>query len=208
VATGLRERKKRQTRQAISDAATRLFLERGFENVTITEVAAAAGVSKMTVSNYFPRKDDLAFDHHESFAAGLARTVAARPAGESALAALRRECLAAIERHDPFIGFCGQDFTRMVTDSLTLTTRLRDLHDQREEALAQVLATDTASSPRDIAPAAAATLLGTVHRILFHQIMDLTLAGRSNREITATVICSAQHVFGLLEPSLAGYAVR
>ncbi|MDX3188071.1 TetR family transcriptional regulator [Streptomyces sp. MN03-5084-2B] len=208
VRTGLRELKKRQTRQAISDAATRLFLERGFENVTITEVAAAAGVSKMTVSNYFPRKEDLALDHHETFAAALAHTVATRPTGESALAALRRECLAAIERHDPLAGFRGQDFTRMITDSLTLTTRLRDLHDQREEALARVLATDTARSPRDIAPAAAAALLGTVHRILFHRVMDLILKGRSNQGITTAVLGSAHHVFGLLEPSLGTYAVR
>ncbi|TMR06256.1 TetR/AcrR family transcriptional regulator, partial [Nonomuraea turkmeniaca] len=69
---GLREQKKRETRQAISDHATQLFLERGFDRTTIADIAAAARVAKMTVTNYFPRKEDLALDHHEAFVAGLA----------------------------------------------------------------------------------------------------------------------------------------
>ncbi|MEU8144274.1 TetR family transcriptional regulator [Nonomuraea sp. NPDC048901] len=208
MATGLRELKKQQTRQAISNAATRLFIERGFEAVTITEIAAAAQVAKMTVTNYFPRKEDLALDYHETFAASLARTVADRSAGESALAALRREFLAGVERHDAVIGFSSQGFARMISDSPTLTARLRDLHDQREEALAQVIATDTASAPGDLTARAAAALLGAAHRTLFEHIMDLTRQGQSNRQIAATVTRSAHQVFGLLEVSLADYATR
>ena len=56
---GLRERKKLATRRAISDIATGLFMERGFDNVTVAEVAEVANVAKMTVFNYFPRKEDL-----------------------------------------------------------------------------------------------------------------------------------------------------
>ncbi|MCA2222504.1 TetR/AcrR family transcriptional regulator [Nonomuraea aurantiaca] len=208
MATGLRELKKQQTRQAISSAATRLFIERGFETVTIAEIAAAAQVAKMTVTNYFPRKEDLALDYHETFAAGLARTVADRSAGESALAALRREFLAGVERHDAVIGFSSQGFARMISDSPTLTARLRDLHDQREDALAQVLAADTASAPGDLTARAAAALLGAAHRTLFEHIMDLTREGRSNRQIASTVTRSAHQVFGLLETSLADYAMR
>jgi AcrR family transcriptional regulator len=217
MTTGLRELKKRQTRQAISSAATRLFIERGFETVTITEIAAAAQVAKMTVTNYFPRKEDLALDYHETFAASLARTVAARPAGESALAALRREFLAGVERHDAVIGFSSQGFARMISDSPTLTARLRDLHDQREAALAQVLAADTASAPApadaasasgDLMARAVAALLGAAHRTLFEHIMDLTRDGQSNRQIASTVTRSAHQVFGLLEASLADYAMR
>jgi AcrR family transcriptional regulator len=208
MTTGLRELKKRQTRRAISDTATRLFLERGFEEVTITEIAAAARVAKMTVTNHFPRKEDLALDYHETFAASLARTVEARPKGESALAALRREFLAEVERHDVLAGFSGPDFVRMITDSPTLTTRLRDLHDQREEALVRTLAADTAADPGDIEPKAAAALLAAAHRALFQEVMDLTLRGRGNQETAAIVTRSARHVFGLLEPSLADYAVR
>jgi AcrR family transcriptional regulator len=208
MTTGLRELKKQQTRQAISDTATRLFLERGFEEVTITEIAAAAQVAKMTVTNHFPRKEDLALDYHETFAASLARTVEARSKGESALAALRREFLDQVARHDALAGFSGPDFVRMITDSPTLTTRLRDLHDQREEALARTLAADTAADPGDIEPRAAAALLGAAHRTLFMDVMGLTLRGTGNREIAVVAARSARHVFGLLEASLGGYAVR
>ena len=62
---GLRERKKRATHQAISNVATGLFLERGFDEVTVAEIAEAANVAKMTVFNYFPRKEDLFFDREE-----------------------------------------------------------------------------------------------------------------------------------------------
>ncbi|MER6141028.1 TetR family transcriptional regulator [Streptomyces sparsogenes] len=208
MTAGLRELKKQQTRQAISDTATRLFLERGFEAVTIAEIAAAAQVAKMTVTNYFPRKEDLALDYHEAFTAALARTVAGRQEGESALAALRREYLAAVERHDPAIGFTGPEFARMIADSPALTARLRELHDQREEALAQVLAAHTASNPGDLTPQAVAALLAAVHRTLFQQVLDLTRAGRSNEEIATAATRSAHRVFGLLEASLGGYAVR
>ncbi|MGN9840212.1 TetR/AcrR family transcriptional regulator [Nonomuraea sp. H19] len=144
---GLREQKKRETRQAISDHATQLFLERGFDRTTIADIAAAARVAKMTVTNYFPRKEDLALDHHEEFVQGLASVVAARTPGESALAALRRAYVSALERRDPVIGFTGRDFARMIADSPILVARLRDLHDQREDALAAQLAAEAAGVP-------------------------------------------------------------
>jgi AcrR family transcriptional regulator len=59
---GRRERKKQQTRQAISDVATALFIERGFDAVTVAEVARAADVAVQTVFNHFPTKEDLFFD--------------------------------------------------------------------------------------------------------------------------------------------------
>jgi AcrR family transcriptional regulator len=205
---GLRELKKHQIRQAISDTATRLFIEHGFESVTIAQIAATAQVAKMTVTNYFPRKEDLALDDHATFTASLARTVAARTPGESALAALRREFLAAVASHDSVIGFSGPDFARMIADSPTLIARLRELHDLREDALASQLADDTAAAPDDLIPRLAAAVLTAAHRTLFQQVMDLTLAGRNNQDIATTVTDAAHRVFDLLEPSLAGYAVR
>lgn len=208
MTAGLRELKKQQTRQAISDTATRLFLERGFEAVTIAEIAAAAQVAKMTVTNYFPRKEDLALDYHETFTASLARTVASRAHGESALAALRREFLTAVERHDSVIGFSGKAFAQMIADSPTLTARLRELHDHREDALAHALAAETSPGPDDLTARAAAALLAAAHRTLFQHVMELTLAGKSNEEIAAIATRSAHQVFSLLETSLADYAVR
>ncbi|MBB5121799.1 TetR family transcriptional regulator [Streptomyces eurocidicus] len=203
---GLRESKKRETRQLISDHATRLFLRQGFEATTISDIADAARVAKKTVTNYFPRKEDLAFDHHEEFTAGLARALTGRAPGETALAALRRAFLGAAARQDPVAGFAGADFTRMIADSPTLTTRLRDLHDLREEALAHALAEATGAPGDDITPRAAAAQLAAAHRVLFRRIQELTLAGRAPGEITALVSADATTVFGLLEPSLGDYA--
>ncbi|MFD5316837.1 TetR/AcrR family transcriptional regulator [Streptomyces sp. NPDC127098] len=204
--TGLRESKKRETRQLISDQATRLFLARGFERTTIAEIAGAARVAKKTVTNYFARKEDLALDHHEAFVAGLAGAVAGRAAGESALAALRRAFLAAVETRDPVAGFSGPAFSRMVADSPTLTTRLRDLHDQREHALAEALAAETGAADDDLTPRAVAAQLGAAHRVLFQRIQELTLAGRHEDEIAAVVAREAALVFDLLEPALGDYA--
>ncbi|MBF6332878.1 TetR/AcrR family transcriptional regulator [Nocardia transvalensis] len=198
---GLRESKKRETRQSISDHATRLFIERGFEATTIAEVADAARVAKKTVTNYFPRKEDLAIDIHAEFVAWLADTVTARPAGVSALTALKREFLAAAERFDPLAGFSGPEFCRMIADSPTLTARLRELHDLREQALAEVLPGD------DILRRAAAAQLTSAYRLLFGRVQELTLAGLPRRRIAETVIEEANRVFDLLAPALGDYAV-
>ncbi|MEU7860573.1 TetR/AcrR family transcriptional regulator [Nonomuraea sp. NPDC049141] len=203
---GLRETKKHETRQLISDHATRLFIAQGFEPTTIAEIAAVARVAKKTVTNYFPRKEDLALDHQEEFAASLARAVTARRPGESALAALRRAFADAVAAQDPVAGFSGQEFARMIADSPTLTACLRGLHDQREHHLAQVLADVTAAQSDDIAVQTAAALLGTVHRVLFHRIQTLTLAGQPNDQIARTIAAEAIQAFDLLEPGLADYA--
>jgi AcrR family transcriptional regulator len=203
---GLRESKKQETRQLISDHATRLFLAQGFERTTIAEIADAARVAKKTVTNYFPRKEDLALDHQDAFIASLAHTVTGRQAGESALSALRRAFADAATDANPVAGFSGPDFARMIADSPALSSRLRDLHDLREAALADALA-DAVGAPRgDIAPRTAAALLSAVHRTLFQRIQELTLVGQGDARISATVIAEADSAFGLLEPSLADYA--
>ena len=89
MATGLRERRKQQARHAISGAAMALFTAQGFDKVTISQVADAAGVSKMTVTNYFPRKEDLVFDRAEVTIASLADAVRKRAPSESLLTAIR-----------------------------------------------------------------------------------------------------------------------
>ncbi|MFJ3023740.1 TetR/AcrR family transcriptional regulator [Streptomyces tendae] len=207
-ALGLRETKKRETRQLISDHATRLFIERGFDRTTIAEIADAARVAKKTVTNYFPRKEDLALDHQEEFVAALAATVTARGTGESPLTALRQAFLASVAAQDPVAGFAGAAFTRMIADSPTLTSCLRGLHDRREEALTAALADTTDTPPDDITPRTAAALLGGVHRVLFTRIQELTLAGRTNPEIAEVLAQEAPRAFDLLTPALAEYGRR
>ncbi|MEU4423449.1 TetR/AcrR family transcriptional regulator [Actinoplanes sp. NPDC024001] len=205
---GLRARKKQQTRAHISEQATRLFLERGFDNVTIADVAAAAQVAKMTVTNYFPRKEDLALDLQEAFVQGPAAAVRDRAVGESALAAVRRSLLIAIAAHDPVIGFSGPAFARMIAASSALTARVREFHDQRERALARALAEETGAAPGAIGPRVAAVQLGGVLRLLFDEILWRTLDGHPDEEIARVVSAQAREAFTLLEPALQNYAIR
>ncbi|QXJ24183.1 TetR family transcriptional regulator [Actinomadura graeca] len=205
---GLRELKKQQTRQNIAHQATRLFLRHGFDQVTIADVAAAAQVAKMTVTNYFPRKEDLALDLHEVFVGLLARTVAERAPGESALAALRRGFLAGVARHDAVIGFSEPDFARMVTASPALVARLREFHEEREDALAAVLAEETGAGPGDLLPRLVAAQFGGVHRVLFHETLRRTLDGQDHDGIAVALAESGREAFDLLEPAFADYAVR
>ncbi|WP_026412562.1 TetR/AcrR family transcriptional regulator [Actinomadura oligospora] len=203
---GLRETKKQETRQLISDHATRLFIAQGFERTTIAEIATAARVAKKTVTNYFARKEDLALDHQDRFAASLADTVARRAEGESALTALRRAFAEDVAARNPVAGFSGPEFASMIAESPTLTACLRGLHDQREHQLAGALADATGATPGDITVQTAAGLLGSVHRVLFQRIQDLTLTGRANDEIARTIAAEATQAFDLLEPALADYA--
>src|SRR5262245_37222436 len=121
---GLRERKKRRTREAISHAAVSLFLEHGFDHVSVAEVAAAADVSKMTVFNYFPTKEDLVLyqiaDHVDEFAT----VVRTREPGEAPLAALRRHFLTDLEARNPTTALSDDPrflaFQRMIMSTTSL----------------------------------------------------------------------------------------
>src|SRR3954471_7776666 len=85
-----RNRKRLATRQGISDAATRLFIERGFDNVTVDEIAEAADVGRMTVFNHFPRKEDMFFDRDEEARETLRDALRQRDKGIAPIEALRR----------------------------------------------------------------------------------------------------------------------
>src|SRR3954464_7282289 len=97
----LRESKKRETRQRISDVATQLFYARGFDAVTIEEIAAAANVSKVTVFNYFSRKEDLFLDREAEVQRLLQEALRERPKGQSPIDALRGLVDALCEQKHP-----------------------------------------------------------------------------------------------------------
>jgi AcrR family transcriptional regulator len=207
MGTGLRERKKLQTRQAISDIATRLFLERGFEAVTIAQVAEAADVSKMTVTNYFPRKEDLVFDRAGGIVTSLAEAVTGRAPGESMLAAVRRDYAERLARLDPTLGLASAGFTRLVAGSPVLTARGRELEQQRERALGDAIAAETGDS--GVTPWLVAALLAAVYRVLYAEASAHVLAGQPPAAIATALADVADRAFGLLEPSLGGYgAIR
>ncbi|MFG2209236.1 TetR/AcrR family transcriptional regulator [Streptomyces sp. NPDC048638] len=137
----LRERKKLRTRQRISGEATLLFVRRGFDNVTVAEVARAAEVSTMTVFNYFPRKEDLFLDRIPEGLALVTRAVRGREAGETPLAALRGLAFDLLARRHP-LGGVGEGFAnfwRTVLDSPALRARGREAVEELEVALAGLL---------------------------------------------------------------------
>jgi AcrR family transcriptional regulator len=94
---GLRERKKRRNRQHIADTAARLFGERGYEHVSVLDVAEAAEVSEQTVYNYFPTKQDLVFDREGDLSDRLTELIRTRPGGASPAAAIRDYVLDFVE---------------------------------------------------------------------------------------------------------------
>ena len=87
--TGLRERKKAETRQAIHKATLRLAVERGLDHVTVDDIVEAANISRRTFSNYFGSKEDALLYGEEERVRFLVRAVRERPAGESGWQALR-----------------------------------------------------------------------------------------------------------------------
>ncbi|GIL31911.1 TetR/AcrR family transcriptional regulator [Actinocatenispora comari] len=203
---GLRERWRQETRRAISAVAMELFVAGGFDNVTISQVAAAAGVSKMTVTNHFPRKEDLVFDRAEESVRSLADAVSARDAGESLLAAVRRDYARRIAAGDVVLGPPTAAFARLVRDSPTLTARLRQLADQVERALGDAIAAETGVD--DPQQRIVAAQLAAVHRVLFADSAERILAGQPADRIRRTLAESADRAFDLLEPSLGGYRVK
>ena len=206
MTTGLRERRKQETRQAISGAAMALFAANGFDEVTISQVADAAGVSKMTVTNYFPRKEDLVFDRAEVTIASLADAAAARAPGESLLAAIRRDYAERIADDDVTLGPPDAVFARMVHTSHALTSRGREIEDLREQALGDAIAAETGAD--DPQQRIVAAQLASVHRVLFAEGARRSLAGQPRDEIRQVLAAVARQAFDLLEPSLGGYGAR
>ena len=147
----LRESKKRETRQRISDVATELFFARGFEAVTIDEIAHAAKVSKMTVFNYFARKEELMLDREDDLKLlPFQKALRERPRGQApvdALRALVRE-LCATKHPLSHIDRQTVGWWRVVAASPSLKARLRELADEAAEGLALEL-----SGPKPDGPA-------------------------------------------------------
>jgi AcrR family transcriptional regulator len=138
----LRESKKRETRQRISDVATGLFFARGFDAVTVEEIAVAANVSRPTVFNYFARKEDLFLDREDEVNLLLREALRERPEGQSPIDALRRLVDRLCEQKHPFARIDSEtvDWWRVVAASPALKARLREIGDEAVEGLAVELA--------------------------------------------------------------------
>jgi AcrR family transcriptional regulator len=205
---GLRERKKAQTRRLIADTAWRLFADRGFERVTVAEVAREAQVAVATVFNYFPTKEDLFFFRLEAFGADLVEAVAARAAGEPALAAFRRQLLGAggllaqVEAGDVQALERLRTMNRVIADSPALQAREQQAFARTAAALADRLAADTGELDAQVA---ANALIG-VQRALVGYTRRRVLAEERPAGLAADVRALGERAFALLEDGLGGYA--
>ncbi|MFG2288562.1 TetR/AcrR family transcriptional regulator [Streptomyces sp. NPDC048595] len=210
MAEGLRERKKRQTRQYISDVATGLFMERGFDAVTIAEIAEAAEVSVNTVYNYFPAKEDLFLDRGKGLIDRLSRFVRARAAGESAAAAVLRELREEVVSVSPKVGLIeGYDrFMKVVHGSATLQARLWHLQREQYEDLEVTLRQETGAPDGDPMPGLMAGQIGWVHQTLMTAIVQEMLAGRKPAEVSREALALLDEIEGLLSERVLNYAVR
>src|SRR5215216_2550489 len=150
MATGLRERKKQQTRELIAETARRLFTERGFERVSVAEIARAADVAEKTVFNYFPTKEDLVYWRLESFEEELLTTVRERAPGESVLDAFGRfvrQPRGMLGQYDAEARERLAALTRMIMASPSLLAREQQIFEGYTASLAALIAEETGATP-------------------------------------------------------------
>ena len=208
---GLRERKKQRTRQLIADAAWQLFAERGFDRVTVAEVARAADVSEATVFNYFPTKEDLVYGRMEAFEEELLQAIRERAAGESILTAFSRFVLqprGLLASEDPEAAEGLATIARVITTSRALVARERRIFARYTDSLAALIAEETGADADDLEPWVAANALIGVHRALLDYVRREALAGRRNPRLAREVRSQAERALDLLERGHGRYALK
>ncbi|WP_326722232.1 TetR/AcrR family transcriptional regulator [Streptomyces sp. NBC_00243] len=193
---GLRERKKQRMYQAVSDIAIGLFLEKGFDVVSVAEVAAAAEISKPTLFRYFPAKEDLVlyrFADHETEAA---RVVADRAEGQSAADALLEHFLDGLRRDDPVTGLNDHPnvlaFHRLLYGTPSLAARMSAYVERSEAALAEALG-------GDLDARLAAGQIIAVQRILALENWRRIAEGEPVAEVRRDAVAAARRAFARLE---------
>jgi AcrR family transcriptional regulator len=192
---GLRARKKERTRQALSDAATAMFAERGFDAVTLAEIAAAADVAVGTVFNYFRTKEELFFDRADALTDDLLHTVCGRPPGTGVVAAFRtwhqRELALLL---DPRGAEATLRYFRTVAASPALQDAERRLFQRLEWALTEALR----EGPADPAPQFLAAVLLALHRSVVDVVRGHNLEGQAPAETRARAFDASAMAFELL----------
>jgi AcrR family transcriptional regulator len=198
---GLRETKKLATRQQIAGEGMRLFATRGFDHVTVAEIAAAAGVSEKTVFNYFPTKEDIFFDEVPDRLRALTDAIRDRAEGITVLESLKEKQLADAPRlTSP--GFAV--FARILESSPALQAKEVDVMARFAQVLADALAADGVDE-RDARIAAG--LLMSVHRQFFRAARRQALAGRTGPAAMRRLRAEIARAYELLEHGL-GAVVR
>lgn len=178
----LRSRKRLAMRQGISNAATLLFQERGFDHVTVDEIAAAADVGRMTVFNHFPRKEDMFFDRDEEGRELLRAALCERDPAISPVETLRLLAHQLVADESPYVRFAAgakgfispgsQGFIETIEGSETLKARARAIRDEIAQVVAEAMALSVKREAGDTDAMLAANLLlatWTVALVQAHQ---------------------------------------
>jgi AcrR family transcriptional regulator len=205
---GLRERKKRATRETILIQAMALFGEHGYDAVTVADVARAAGVSEKTVFNYFPAKEDLVFNEGQARREALIDAIRARPAAESLVEPFRRQTEEMIARVE-----LGPDprivaVPRLVAGSAVLRERLFLGWEREAAELTPVIAEETGAAPDDLVPGVVARSLAWTNRLVFRAAFNRLIAGEDPRALAADLREQAKRAYDQLERGLRDYGVR
>lgn len=205
---GLRERKKQETRRRITDAAIELFAERGFEQVPVADIAAAADVSTATVFNYFPAKEDLIYDGMASFNESLLAAVRDRAEGVGVVAAFRAHVVqprgVLADPASPVLPGLAR-IARIVRDSPSLQARERLEADRAVTALHALLADEIDDDLRCWTVASA--LVGTT-RGMTRQVQEAAAAGTVDARMARRLLASAGAALDVIETGLAGTTKR
>lgn len=212
VGPGLRERKKQQTRQLLERTARRMFAERGFEQVSVAEIARAADVSEATVFNYFLTKEDLVYGRMQTFEDELLQAIRERPAGEPVLAAFGRFVLEPrgfLAATDAGAAEELAGVSRMIASSPALLAREAQILARYTDTLASVIAEETGASRDDPRPWITANALIGVHRALIAYLRQRIHAGHGALpDLARDVRSHGQTALALLAHGLGGYAPK
>ena len=181
--SGLRERKKRATREALVRAGLELFAERGYDNTTLAEIADAAGVSTRTIFAYFPSKEDILFSTLERMRDALVRALEQRPAGVDALTALRDFILATAPEKTEL----DCRLAHAITASPTLASHRRARIGQLQEVLAAAIADDLGAAADDRRPQIAAASVTAAFELLELDVQPGEWKPPSREEIATAI---------------------
>jgi AcrR family transcriptional regulator len=182
--SGLRERKKQRTREAIARAAHELFVERGYHATTLPDIAQAADVSTRTIFAYFPSKEDILFSDFPLMKDALARALAERPEGQDALETVREFILSSNKAEETEV----DEQVRMCVDTdETLRSHLRARITQLEELLTPEIAKDLGASADDLRPRVVAASLTAAFNVLAQEGRDSNMKKKSPAEVAAHI---------------------
>ncbi|MEV0908808.1 TetR/AcrR family transcriptional regulator [Streptomyces hokutonensis] len=205
-AMGLRERKKLETAKRIIRTAIDLFSERGFDGVSVQEIADASDVSKMTVFNYFGTKEDLVFWPMEEHFGDAARAVRERAAGESAVDAVRRQFLEMVATRDPAVGLHTETFARQLRELVMATPVLKERAFLAAQRGTRDMAAHLAEETGDLMLAmVAAAMISAARNALIEEHYSRIDAGEPVTTVAAEAPERAERAFALVEHGLGDY---